>query len=302
MQIGEVTVNLDFYNGTDVYSDGDVENEILDFAKRGLTYEQALEENDSWPVVYHLSPVRENLLSWYPFPNAASVLEIGAGCGAVTGCICTGAGNVTTIDLSKRRSEILANRHRAAKNLNVIVGNLNDVKFEQKFDVVTLIGVLEYAANFTKSQNPHRDFLKNIKSLLKPNGTLLIAIENKYGMKYWSGAPEDHTSLYFDGIEGYRRGHQAQTFSKKELTELIAQAGFKVKRFYYPMPDYKMPVQIFSDDALPKRGEIEAHVPHYHAGRFRLFDESAAFDGLIDEGMFPFFANSFLVDCRAEAG
>ena len=68
------------------------------------------------------------------------------------------------------------------------------------------------------------------------------------------------------------------------------------------MPDYKMPVQIFSDDALPKRGEIEAHVPHYHEGRFRLFDESAAFDGVIDEGMFPFFANSFLVDCRVEDG
>ena len=302
MQIGEVTVNLDFYKGTDVYSDGDVEDEILDFAKRGLTYEQALEENDSWPVVYHLSPVRENLLSWYPFPNGCSVLEIGAGCGAVTGGICKSAAKVTTIDLSKRRSEVLANRHKDAKNLEVIVGNLNDVEFQAQFDVVTLVGVLEYASSFTKSQNPHRDFLKNIKSLLRPNGTLLVAIENKYGMKYWSGAPEDHTSLYFDGIEGYQRGHQARTFSRNELAALIKASGFKVKRFYYPMPDYKMPVQLFSDDALPERGEIEAHVPHYHAGRFRLFDETAAFDGLIDEGMFPFFANSFLVDCRAEAG
>ncbi|MCH7946135.1 MAG: class I SAM-dependent methyltransferase [Armatimonadetes bacterium] len=300
MQIGEVTVNLDFYKGTDVYSDGDVEDEILDFAKRGLTYEQALEENDSWPVVYHLSPVRENLLSWYPFPKGCSVLEIGAGCGAVTGGICKSAGAVTTIDLSKRRSEILANRHKDAKNLEVIVGNLNDVKFPGQFDVVTLVGVLEYAGSFTDTRAPHRDFLKNIKRLLRPNGTLLVAIANRYGMKYWSGAPEDHTSLYFDGIEGYKRGAQARTFSRNELASLIEASGFKVKRFYYPMPDYKMPVQIFSDDALPKRGEIEAHVPHYHAGRFRLFDESAAFDGVIDEGMFPFFANSFLVDCRAE--
>ena len=79
-----------------------------------MTYEQALEENDSWPVVYHLSPVRENLLAWYPFQKAASVLEIGAAGGAVTGAICKSASKVTAIDLSKIRSEILANRHKNA--------------------------------------------------------------------------------------------------------------------------------------------------------------------------------------------
>ena len=38
-------------------------------------------------------------------------------------------------------------------------------------------------------------FLIKIKQLLKPDGKLLIAIENQYGLKYWCGALEDHTGL-----------------------------------------------------------------------------------------------------------
>ena len=36
--------------------------------------------------------------------------------------------------------------------------------------------------------NPFENFLKKIKSLLKPDGKLIVAIENKYGLKYWCGA------------------------------------------------------------------------------------------------------------------
>lgn len=299
-KFGNVVVNLDYYAGHDAYSDGDIEDKILDFCRRGLTFQQALAEDDSWPVVYHLSPVRENLLSWYPFEKGCRILEIGAGCGAVTGVLCDHGGDVVASELSKKRAEILATRHQHRENLRVYVGNLNEVRFCKPFDVVTLVGVLEYAARFTDGPRPYIDFLKKIKSLIRPGGRLLIAIENRFGLKYWSGAPEDHTSLFFDGIEGYLRGDQARTFSRSELAEQINFAGLRIEQFYYPMPDYKMPIQIFSDRALPNRGDLESHVPNYQANRFRLFDEEAAFEGLIDLGLFAFFANSFFVDCRVD--
>ena len=300
VKFGNVVVNLDFYGGRDEYTDGDIEDKILDFVRRDLSFSQALAEDSSWPVVYHLSPVRENLLSWYPFEKGCRILEIGAGCGAVTGVLCDHGGDVVANELSRRRAEILATRHRERDNLRVYVGNLNEIKFCKPFDVVTLVGVLEYAERFTDSHRPYIDFLKRIRGLIRPGGRLLIAIENRFGLKYWSGAREDHTSLFFDGIEGYQRGTEARTFSRSELAEIINFAGLRVEQFYYPMPDYKMPIQVFSDRALPARGDLETHVPNYQAGSFKLFDEDAAFEGLIDLGLFPFFANSFLVDCRVD--
>ena len=54
---------------------------------------------------------------------------------------------------------------------------------EYKFDYITLIGVLEYANLYTYTENPYIDFLNSIKKFLKKDGKLLIAIENKLGMK-----------------------------------------------------------------------------------------------------------------------
>ena len=78
-RIGKVKLDMTHYNGKDVYSDGDVENDILAYCKQGCIQE-ALLNDTRWPVFYHLSPIRENLLNWFPFQSNATVLEIGMGC------------------------------------------------------------------------------------------------------------------------------------------------------------------------------------------------------------------------------
>ena len=70
----------------------------------------------------------------------------------------------------------------------------------------------------------------------------MIAIENKYGLKYWAGCEEDHTANYFSGIEGYVGVDFVRTFCKKELQDIADQAGLSKKKFYYPYPDHKLPV------------------------------------------------------------
>lgn len=85
---------------------------------------------------------------------------------------------------------------------------------------------------------------------LKPEGRLLIAIENRLGLKYFAGAPEDHTDLHFFGINGYPGNQSVRTFSKNELGELLENSGFPFLRFYYPYPDYKFPTEIFTDESL----------------------------------------------------
>ncbi|MBY0346485.1 MAG: class I SAM-dependent methyltransferase, partial [Neisseriaceae bacterium] len=167
----------------------------------------------------------------------------------------------------------------------------------EKFDYVTLIGVLEYAGKFTEGDTPFKTFLENIKSYLKPNGKLLLAIENKFGLKYWAGAREDHTGRLFDGIEGYPNDKGIQTFGRLELETLIKSVGFKTTHFYYPMPDYKLPKTIYSDDYLPTQSDLfDTQSPNFDQDRYALFNESYAFKEIIKNQQFPFFANSFFVE------
>ena len=290
-------LNLDFYSGTDYYSDGDIEDDLLEIVKSTNDYSEVLANDNRWPILYHLSPIRQNIINWYPFKENASCLEIGGGCGAITGALCESLAEVKVVELSKRRATINYERHKNYNNLEIIVANLNDIKFDQKFDYITLNGVLEYAGSFTKTDNPYKDFLKQIKKYLKPDGKLIIAIENRYGLKYFAGAKEDHTCKEFDGITGYQGNKDIRTFGKIEFEKLLKESGYPSQDFYYPHPDYKMPLEIYSQDWLPDADVLMSKTPNFDQERYDLFSEQEAYAGIIENNQFEFFANSFLVIC-----
>lgn len=298
--IGKVQLNLSDYEGEDFYSDGDVEEELLDIVSKYSPeeYDDIILERNSWAIMYHLSKHRENILSWYPFSKEDYVLEIGAGCGAVTGALLEQVKGVTAVDLSKRRSMINAVRHCNSSNLEIRVGNFNIVErhLEKKYDYITLIGVFEYAKMYIGCADPYQTFLDKINAHLKDNGKILIAIENRIGLKYLAGCKEDHVGKYFEGIEGYTNTEGIETFSKQELEQLLERAGYNKYKFYYPYPDYKLPTTIYSDEFLPQKGELYNNIRNFDAERWVLFDETRAFDRMISAGMFPMFSNSFFIE------
>ncbi len=296
-KIGDVTLNYRFYRGTDRYSDGDIEDTLLRIVQQGDSCEDVLMREDDWALLYHLSPIRENLLEWYDFGEGKSLLEIGSGCGGITGLFCRKCGRVVAIDLSRRRSMINAHRNRAADNLEILVGNFEDIGIEEKFDYVTLIGVLEYSIHYIGGDDPFLNMLKRAGSYLKPGGKLIVAIENKYGIKYWAGAREDHTGGVGDGLMGYPGVGRVRTFSKEGLEKLLDEAGFSSRQFYYPLPDYKLPLEIYSEKRLPKAYPYTENSPNYDRDRYSFYDEGKVMDELIREGKFEMFANSFLVIC-----
>ena len=265
--IGKVSLDYKYYSGEDLYKDGS-EEELLDIVRNAdeSEYNKIIEEKKSWPILYHLSDIRGNIVDWIPFTKEDSVLEIGAGCGAITGTLANRAGYVDCIELSKARSLVNAERHKSSDNINIIVGNFQDIEkdIEKKYDYITLIGVLEYAASYIESDTPYEEFLNIIKGHLKPDGKIIIAIENKYGLKYWAGCREDHLGTYFSGIEGYVGVDSVRTFSKNGLIKLLTGVGLDDISFYYPYPDYKLPLSIYSDDFLPQEGSLN--------NNFRNFD------------------------------
>ena len=285
--------NLDYYSGENFYSDGDIEKEILKIVKTQGSYESM--ENVPFPVLYHLSRVRENILNWYPFQEDATCLEIGSGCGAISGLLCERMKKVVSVELSKQRADINMARHERVPNLEIWVGNLNYMVFGEQFDYIVLNGVFEYAPGFTEGDQPCETFLKNIKRLLKPEGILLIAIENRFGLKYFAGAPEDHTNGYFDGIAGYPDNHSVRTFSKGEWERLMEACGFSYHRFYYPYPDYKFPREVFTDESLK---EQKYGLPTWNFTKYRmaLFREGQVAETIQQDGRMDYFANSFLIE------
>lgn len=297
-RLGNVTLNLNYYCGDDLYSEGAGEDELLNIVKnhRENEFEQVIEGSRNWSVMYHLSYIRENIVTWLPLWDTETVLEIGSGCGAITGALSRMAKKVTCIDLSKKRSMINAYRNRESDNIEIIVGNFMDIEpeIEEKYDYVTLIGVLEYADAYIGGENAFVDMIKRAASHLKEDGKLFIAIENKYGLKYFGGCKEDHTGKYFDGIEGYSEDEKVRTFSRDRLIWMLEQAEMKGE-FYYPYPDYKLPHTIYSDRYLPSKGELNTNIRNFDADRLVTFNEEKVFDSLIDDGIFANFSNSFAI-------
>ena len=200
-----------------------------------------------WASTYHLSSLRANILRPFQINKGQDILEIGAGCGALSRYLGECGANVLALEGSLRRSKTARSRTRDLPNVTVVAEKLSDFRTEQRFDVITLIGVLEYAGLYTAAENPAEMMLANVASLLKPNGVVVLAIENQLGLKYFAGAPEDHIGLPMYGLEGRYEKTQPRTYGRKVLSELLAQAGLPAMAFLAPFPDYKLPISILGE-------------------------------------------------------
>lgn len=298
-KIGKVTLDYRHYPGEDLYSDGAIEDEILSIVKEAsrVEYPAIIEEKGSWPIMYHLSSLRANIVDWLPIDKTHKVLEIGSGCGAITDKLSQKAKEVTCVDLSAKRSHINAYRNQDRENITIHVGNFSDIEPELPFDYdyVCLIGVFEYGQSYIHSKTPYEDFLNIMLKHVKKGGRLVIAIENKLGLKYWAGCKEDHVGTYFSGLEGYPEGGSARTFTRTGLEKIMKTCNVKKYSFYYPYPDYKFPTVIYSDKRLPHAGELTNNMRNFDRDRMVLFNEKYVFDGLIKDELFPVFSNSYMV-------
>ncbi|MCR4903600.1 MAG: class I SAM-dependent methyltransferase [Butyrivibrio sp.] len=297
--IGKVNLNYKHYSGLDLYSDGAIENDLLDIVKnhKREEYQEIIEQRANWPILYHLSEQRGNIVEWIPMEGKEKVLEVGSGCGAITGTLSQKAGSVTCVDLSKRRSEINAWRNKDCNNVTIHVGNFRDIEpdLDKDFNFIFLIGVFEYGQGYIGTEHPYENFLMMLKKHLAPGGRIVIAIENRTGLKYFAGCSEDHLGSYFTGIEGYSEDSVARTFTRNGLIRIFRRCGITDYHFYYPYPDYKLMTMLHSDQYMPKQGELYDNVRNYDRDRLVLFNERQAYDGLVQDGMYPEFANSFEV-------
>src|SRR6185436_10961781 len=102
---------------------------------------------------------------------------------------------------SPRRARIAAERCRGLPNVSLVVDNLLDFETTERFQWILMVGVLEYAAVFSDEKDPVSHYLRRAARLLAEDGKLVVAIENKLGLKYFNGLAEDHLGAPFVGIQ-----------------------------------------------------------------------------------------------------
>ena len=263
-------------------------DKILEVLERYHADVQEAVQKESEPVIlYAFSDIRENLLEWFPFQKGERVLQIGSDAGALTGLFLKKGMDVTVFETDDE--EILVGTTRYARELEqqnaegteyrlTYAKQIADEAGREAFDYVVLVGTLERAPEWFSSQNPYKELIQKAKEYVKPNGTLFVTAVNKMAVRYFSGV-----------------ARLEKDFTKTELEAMISGTEGEGKTaWYYPIPDYRLPVSIYSDAYLPTHGDFSNLGAAYDAPRYQVISEEAALNLCCEEGQFTRFTSSYL--------
>ena len=152
-----------------------------------------------------------------------TVLDMACGTGVITKRLLTKVGKTGTvigIDSSITAIKIAEKENRNKTNLNFILSDVEFIKFNKKFDLVTCQYALFFFPNAEK-------VLQNIKQYLKKNGILALALHgSKDSVPYFSSILDVITKFIPDYIpDGAPNLDRFGT--KEQLRKTISKAGFR---------------------------------------------------------------------------
>lgn len=260
-------------------------------------------EYNWWPLSYHLSPARANIINWLPgVRKGLHVLEVGAGCGAITSYLCRVpvVSRIVAVEGAPQRAELIRLRCRHAPHVEVVTANIEHYQPVERFDIILLIGVLEYAGKYIEGADAASRLLQLLCQWLRPDGRVIIAIENPIGHKYLAGYREDHYGVPFESVSGYPGYNGIRTFDKELLRGKLEDAGLHHQLWFYPFPDYKMPDVILAERSFSEPGFdwltlLNLPTVDYSLRQRPLFNEREFLRMVARNAPPSAFMNSFLV-------
>lgn len=255
--------------------------------------ERVLTDDCSWEAFYYFSIMRNSILNWYDFDKNATLLEIGGGFGAITTMFCEKCKEVVTVEIDKDKAKAIEKRCCNYTNLQVFSEDWKIQLEGRKFKYVVCIGVMEWIEEKDDKVSQYSDYLKSILQFMEHDGKLLIAVDNQTGIRCECG-------ILNNGLNKQENGFTRCAFSKKEINQIINDSGIIKRKFYYPLPDYILTQEIYSESYLPQGSIWDRVIPYYvypdklKKSEIKLYDESIA------NGTFEEKTNSFLVECTLD--
>lgn len=231
------------------------------------------------------SPLRTQFIEKLLPDSPGLTLDIGAGWGQIARPLAATRPVVALEPVAERLAFIRASalQDQVAHNMAFLETDYFDVAFSSRFSAICAIGVLEWIGSFQSECDPQmrqQAFLRKVRSELAPGGAFVIGIENRLGLKYLLGCPDDHIGVPNIAclpapLARQRRlatsGHPLTsfTYSDIELEQLLRVAGFSSIEFFAALPDYKLPVEILSLEDGARRFNTwlaTASIPAEHNG------------------------------------
>lgn len=171
------------------------------------------------------------------------------------------------------------------------------------------VGAYDYVVSITgpeRSKQP-TDLLNKWKSYLKPDGRLLLAMNNRMGLRYFCGDRDPYTNRNFDGIEGYQRAYRqkedtffGRCYDEAELREMLQVAGFKKLCFFSVLSDLSEPIMLFREDFVPREDLATRVTSRYNFPETVFLSEENLYSSMIQNGLFHKTATAYFIECYNE--
>lgn len=244
------------------------------------TVRRIKKNKNSRQYIENFSYIRNNIIDWLPDKEGKTVLELNAGYGALTEYLTMHFEMVTVLEETEEQAFINISRNRDKENLTVCIGTPEEMltkEIKEQFDHII-------ALELKGDMEQQKAMLKLLYSRLKPEGTIIYAAHNKYGLQCWA--------------EGGKRNEAAMT--RQDAQKILSDSGFNDVQFYYPYPGVKYATDIFSDEYLPKVGELTFNTLRLEDGENAIFDEFEMMNEIVKDGKFCEFVNEYLIIAKKE--
>lgn len=228
---------------------------------------------------YLIKEIRQGLLKWYDFKPGSTFLYLGEKEEPCATLLSDFSGQLTCASPLQILTPQWRQEHAAC------------------FDYIIAIETLE------KLDSP-AECVSHLRSLLKPDGTLLLGMNNRFGLRYFCGDRDPYTERNFDGIDGYRRAYskkedtfQGRCYSRAELRAMLQDSGFETFQFYSVLTDLKNPSFLYAEDYLPNEDLSNRIFPTYNYPDAVFLEEESLYNDLVENRMFHEMANAYLIEC-----
>lgn len=229
-----------------------------------------------------------------PALRGKTVLELGGRLGAVSRYLGEICAQVTVVERDPDMARLAAARCQDLPGVQVVSVEGDQFPSDHRFDVVTLLDPA--LANHSKGEEVG-ELLRAAVRWLKPDGLLLLAVDNPLGLRPLAGLQAAAGVEPYAAING-QEGPVA--LGRQALGEQLTMAGLASWRFYFNFPDHRAATLVITEEGLRANKAVLENLlapmgrPGSPAAPAR-FSEGLGYVRAVESGLVGELANSFLV-------